>query len=34
MGHDKALAHVTTAVLKADTVLFKQFMDNDSLPTK
>jgi hypothetical protein len=24
MGHDKALARVTTAVLKADTELFKQ----------
>ena len=28
--HDKALARVMTAVLKDDTELFKQFMDNDS----
>src|SRR5665647_3498331 len=28
--HDKALARVMTAVLKDDTDLFKQFMDNDS----
>jgi len=28
--HDKALARVMTAVLKDDTVLFKQFSDNDS----
>ena len=28
--HDKALAHVMTAVLKDDMELFKQFMDNDS----
>jgi hypothetical protein len=27
--HDKALARVMTAVLKDDTELFKQFMDND-----
>ena len=29
--HDKALARVMTAVLKDDTELFKQFMDNESL---
>lgn len=28
--HDKALARVMTAVLKDDTELFKQFMDNES----
>jgi type I restriction enzyme R subunit len=28
--HDKALGRVMTAVLKDDTELFKQFMDNDS----
>ncbi len=28
--HDKALARVMTAVLKDDTELFKQFMDNAS----
>lgn len=28
--HDKALTHVMTAVLKDDTELFKQFMDNES----
>ena len=28
--HDKALARVMTAVLRDDTELFKQFMDNDS----
>jgi type I restriction enzyme R subunit len=28
--HDKALTRVMTAVLKDDTELFKQFMDNDS----
>ena len=28
--HDKALARVMTAVLKDDTQLFKQFMDNES----
>lgn len=28
--HDKALARVVTAVLKDDTELFKQFMDNES----
>ena len=28
--HDKALARVMTAVLKDDTELFKQFMDNDA----
>jgi type I restriction enzyme R subunit len=28
--HDKALARVMSAVLKDDTELFKQFMDNDS----
>jgi len=28
--HDKALARVMTAVLKDDTELFKQFVDNDS----
>ena len=28
--HDKALARVMTAVLKDDTALFKQFMDNES----
>ena len=28
--HDKALSRVMTAVLKDDTELFKQFMDNDS----
>ena len=28
--HDKALACVMTAVLKDDTELFKQFMDNES----
>ncbi len=28
--HDKALARVMTALLKDDTELFKQFMDNDS----
>jgi len=28
--HDKALGRVITAVLKDDTELFKQFMDNDS----
>ena len=28
--HDKALARVMTAVLKDDTELFKQFMDNQS----
>jgi type I restriction enzyme R subunit len=28
--HDKALTRVMTAVLKDDTQLFKQFMDNDS----
>ena len=27
---DKALARVMTAVLKDDTELFKQFMDNES----
>ena len=27
--HDKALARVMTAVLKDDTELFKQFMDNE-----
>ena len=27
--HDKALGRVMTAVLKDDTQLFKQFMDND-----
>jgi type I restriction enzyme, R subunit len=27
--NDKALAHVMTAVLKDDTELFKQFMDNE-----
>jgi type I restriction enzyme R subunit len=27
--HDKALGRVMTAVLKDDTELFKQFMDND-----
>ena len=27
--HDKALARVTTAVLKDDTELFKQFSDNE-----
>ena len=29
--HDKALARVMTAVLKDDTELFKQFMDNESV---
>ena len=28
--HDKALLRVMTAVMKDDTELFKQFMDNDS----
>ncbi|HQU17416.1 MAG TPA: hypothetical protein PLO69_15230, partial [Gammaproteobacteria bacterium] len=28
--HDKALARVMAAVLKDDTELFKQFMDNES----
>jgi len=28
--HDKALARVMTAVLRDDTELFKQFMDNES----
>ena len=28
--HDKALSRVMTAVLKDDTELFKQFMDNES----
>jgi type I restriction enzyme R subunit len=28
--HDKALARVMTAVLKDDTELFKQFVDNES----
>jgi type I restriction enzyme R subunit len=28
--HDKALARVMTSVLKDDTELFKQFMDNES----
>ena len=28
--HDKALGRVMTAVLKDDTELFKQFMDNES----
>ena len=28
--HDKDPAHVMTAVLKDDTELFKQFMDNES----
>src|SRR5204862_4961405 len=28
--HDKALARVMTAVLKDDTELFRQFMDNES----
>ncbi|OOO03650.1 MAG: hypothetical protein USCGTAYLOR_00126 [Chromatiales bacterium USCg_Taylor] len=28
--HDKALARVMTALLKDDTELFKQFMDNES----
>ena len=28
--HDKALTRVMTAVLKDDTELFKQFMDNES----
>ena len=28
--HDKALRRVMTAVLKDDTELFKQFMDNES----
>jgi len=28
--HDKALARVMTAILKDDTELFKQFMDNES----
>jgi len=28
--HDKALGRVMTAVLKDDTALFKQFMDNES----
>ncbi len=28
--HDKALGRVMTAVLKDDTQLFKNFMDNDS----
>lgn len=28
--HDKALSRVMTAILKDDTELFKQFMDNDS----
>ncbi len=28
--HDKALERVMTAVLKDDTELFKQFMDNES----
>ena len=28
--HDKALQRVMTAVLKDDTELFKQFMDNES----
>jgi type I restriction enzyme R subunit len=28
--HDKALARVMTAVLKDDTELFNQFMDNDA----
>ena len=28
--HDKALARVVTAVLKDETELFKQFMDNES----
>ena len=27
--HDKALVRVMTAVMKDDTELFKQFMDND-----
>jgi type I restriction enzyme R subunit len=30
--HDKALARVMTAVLKDDTELFKQFMDNEGFP--
>jgi len=29
MEHDKALGRVMTAVLKDDTELFKQFMDNE-----
>jgi type I restriction enzyme R subunit len=28
--HDKALVRVMTAVMKDDTELFKQFMDNES----
>ena len=28
--HDKALGRVVTALLKDDTELFKQFMDNES----
>ncbi len=28
--HDKALMRVMIAAMKDDTVLFKQFMDNDS----
>ena len=28
--HDKALVRVMTSVMKDDTELFKQFMDNDS----
>jgi type I restriction enzyme R subunit len=32
--HDKALARVMTAVLKDDTELFKQFMDNESFPRR
>jgi type I restriction enzyme R subunit len=28
--HDKALARLMTAVLKDDTELFKQFVDNES----